>query len=480
MGNVNPVAARLHDLVARRVVPPLHFASRVMRPGFRPAAIHFRDGLRFRAGAVGWSEERRREWILGRLREAVRRAAAIPFHAERFAAAGFDPRADFSFADYATLPPLEREEVREAGRALVSPDVPAAQIRKDATGGSTGTPTTIWTGPRERGWRESGIEHYMRRIGLPAGSRVGMLWGHHLDPIARSSVRERAQDWIRNLRWYDCLRLSDEVLAGYHRELQAWRPDALVCYASSLAALADAAAAAGDRPAYPKRAFVTGAEKVFAHQRERIEAVYGKPVVERYGARDVGLIAFQSGAPRMDDPHRLDFEVDWANAFVEPETEGDTASILVTKLNADAMPMLRYRIGDVARFPAGARPGEPATRLLEVIGRDVDRVWLPDGRWMNGLAFPHLLKDFPIEDFQVVQGADYAVEVRVVASPAWTDAAGERIASIVRANVPGLPVAVRTVDSIPRTKANKWQPVVTAVRGGRASAVLADSETVGT
>ena len=303
MGNVNQVAAHLHDLVARRVVPPLHFASRMVRPGFRPAAVHFRDGLRFRADAVGWSEERRREWILGRLREAVRRAAALPFYADRFAAAGFDPRADFSFADYAALPPLEREEVREAGRALISPDVPSAQVRKDATGGSTGTPTTIWTGPRERGWRESGIEHFMRRIGLPAGSRIGMLWGHHLDPIARSSVRERAQDWIRNMRWYDCLRLSDEVLAGYHEELQDWRPEALVCYASSLAALAEAAA--GDTPAYPKRAFVTGAEKVYAAQRERIEAVYGKPVVERYGARDIGLIAFQVNAPRMDAVERL-------------------------------------------------------------------------------------------------------------------------------------------------------------------------------
>ena len=121
--------------------------------------MSFWEGLEFRTQAEGWDEARKLEWILRQLRAVVRRAGReTAFYREHFTKAGFDPDAAFGFEDFARLPIVDREDVRVAGNRMFGAAVPAAQIAKDSTGGTSGAPTQIRTGPRERGWRESGME----------------------------------------------------------------------------------------------------------------------------------------------------------------------------------------------------------------------------------------------------------------------------------------------------------------------------------
>ncbi|HYG08453.1 MAG TPA: hypothetical protein VD835_00635, partial [Pyrinomonadaceae bacterium] len=150
--------------------------------------------------------------------------------------------------------------------------------------------------------------------------------------------------------------------------------------------------------------------------------------------------------------------------LVEPETDGEESSILITKLHADGMPMLRYRVGDVGRFPRASRPGHPAFVLHEVLGREADRIWLPDGRWITGLQMPHMLKDYPVREFMFLQRPDYSVELQVIPQNNFGEDARRSILETVEANLPGLPVSLALVQSIPRTKANKLRPVVSEVK----------------
>jgi phenylacetate-CoA ligase len=442
------------------LVPSFHRAYRWARPATRAAVSHFWQGLEFRKQTLDWPDDRKRDWMLERLRDTLRRAdRETAFYRQWFAEAAFDPHANFTFEDFARLPILDRDDIRRAGARMISDAVPVEQLRKDATGGSSGVPTEIRTGPRERGWRESGMEHFMRRIGLPAGVRTALLWGHHLDPMQRDTLREKARDWLVNVRPFDCLRLSPDVLQRYHAEMDALRPACIVAYASALAALAEHLHERGITPRYPTMRVVTGAEKLLPHQRAIVERVFRCPVHERYGGRDVSLMGFQ-----MDVPSRLDFETDWSALLIEPETAGGISPVIVTKLQADAMPMIRYRVGDVADFGAGGRPGHPSFRLLSVVGRETDRVHLPGGAWMDGLSFPHLMKDFPIREFQIHQRTDYSVTIRVVPASAFGDRAEHDILQIVRANLPQVRVELERVDEIPRTASNKRRPVISDVR----------------
>jgi phenylacetate-CoA ligase len=456
----------VHELLSSKLLLPLTRAQRLARASRRPALRAFYEGMRFRQQSAAWSVDERRAWMLERLRHTLRRAAVeTVFYRDLFARVGFDPQTDFSFDDFARLPVLERDHIRQAGRALISNAVPANQLRKDSTGGSTGEPTHVWLGAEELGWRESALEYAMQRIGAPTGTATGYLWGHHLDPVGRETWRERYHDFESNVRWFDCFRLSADTLARYHAEFTRWRPRCIIAYASALAALAEFVLSENIEPNYPTSCFVTGAEKLLPAQRESIERAFpARALHERYGSRDVGIMGFQ-----FEPAHTHDFEVDWQNVLVEPETTDAESSILITKLHADAMPMLRYRVGDVGRFSSESKPGPPAFALQEVLGREADRIWLPDGRWITGLQMPHMLKDYPVREFMFLQRPDYSIELQVIPQNNFGEDSRRSILEKVEANLPGLRVSIALVESIPRTKANKLRPVVSEVKRAEGS-----------
>jgi len=461
---MSSINRKARDLLSLKLLLPLSQLRQVVGPLRRAVQTAYCEGLRFRWEASRWQPEQKLEWVLRRLRQTARRACReTQYYRELFDRIGFDPQADFSFEDFARLPVLEREDVQRAGNELISTAVPAGQLRKDATGGSTGTPTEVWLGPEEAGWRESGIEYYMQRIGAKSGTRIGALWGHHLDPVGSTKLRDRYHEFVTNRRWFDCFRLSPEVFDRYHRELEDWRPACLLAYAGALGHFAEHLSERGHRPNYPTRSLVTGAEKLMPHHRELIESVFGRPVHERYGSRDAGGIGFQT------DPARsLDYEIDWTNVLIEPETEepeaqGTGSGILVTKLHADGMPMLRYRVGDAGRFPAGSKPGHPAFALEEVVGRLMDRVWLRDGRWIHAIQLPHLMKDYPVREFMLTQHSDYSVTVQIAPKAGFEAGSQQQIENTLRANLPGLSLSIELVEQVPRTKANKWRPVTSFV-----------------
>ena len=450
----------IRETVSRRVLLPAGRLRRRVHPGRRQVEAAYARGMSERAALQNLGLEQRRDWVLNRLRRVLRHAAdQIPYYREVFNRTGFDPRVDFSFDDFGKLPVLERDHVRTAGDDLISKQIPRELLIKDATGGSTGTPTEIWVGPEESGWRESALEYPMRRIGVPTGVSTALFWGHNLDPINRDSLRDRFHDFEMNRRWFDSFRLSADVLEKYHREFEDWKPACIIAYASAAGHLAEYILERGYQANYPTRCFVTGAEKLLPAHRAAIVEAFNRPVHERYGSRDAGLMAFQY------DPERtLDFEVDWVNVLVEPESNDPLSPILITKLHADAMPMLRYRIGDVGRFPEGSRPGHPAFVLHEIAGREGARLWLPDGRWLMSQELPHMLKDYPVREFMCVQRADYSVQIQIVPRNGFSEENKQRILDTMGVNLPGLELSILMVEEIPRTAANKWQPVVSEVK----------------
>lgn len=453
------LVGRIHDSLSLHVLTPFSRLQRLVRPATRPSLRAFYNGLRFRNEVSVWSYEQRSEWMLKRLRYTVRHAyEQTVFYRELLQAINFDPYTDFGFSEFALLPVLSREDVHQAGTKLLAHSLPSDQIRRDTTGGSTGVPTEVWLGPNERGWRDSGMEYWFENLGVPEGSRTALLWGHHLDPQANDTIRERYQAFVSNIRWFDSLRLSTETLEAYHQELERWRPACIIAYASALGHLAEHVLAKNYRPSYPTRCLITGGEKLWSRHRLLIEQAFGRPVHERYGSRDAGCLGVQ-----LHPAHTLDYTLDWANTLVEPEFCDSESPILITKLQADAMPMLRYRIGDIGRFPGDSRPGHPTFTLHDVMGRVADRISLPNGNWVSGLEVPHLLKDYPVREFLFLQRRDYSVELQVVPQSDFDEENLRSIRDMLTANLPGLSIQIKLTNSVGRTKSNKWRPVVSEV-----------------
>jgi phenylacetate-coenzyme A ligase PaaK-like adenylate-forming protein len=102
--------------------------------------------------------------------------------------------------------------------------------------------------------------------------------------------------------------------------------------------------------------------------------------------------------------------------------------------------------------------------LQGVLGRELDRLWLPDGKWISGAQFPHLLKSFAVREFMLVQASNYDVELQIVPKNGFDAAQQRQVLQTIQANLEDVPVTLKMVGSIERTRANKWRPVVSEVR----------------
>src|SRR5215470_9590042 len=144
------LSAKTHDLFSSGVYLPLSRLQRWLHPSRRAAMLACYEGMKLRRETTNWSADRKRDWMLSRLRFSLRRAyAGTAYYREHFDRVGFDPNSEFNFDDFAKLPALERGDIRNAGRDLISRTIPREQLQRDSTGGSTGEPTEIWLGPEE-------------------------------------------------------------------------------------------------------------------------------------------------------------------------------------------------------------------------------------------------------------------------------------------------------------------------------------------
>src|SRR5262245_58839371 len=109
------------DWLSIKALMPSLYLLHMIRTSISPGRAVFFEGLRVRRGAAHLILDRKREWILQQLRFSLRRPyRETVYYRELFDQIGFDPRADFSFEDFSRLPALSREDVRRAGRRLIS------------------------------------------------------------------------------------------------------------------------------------------------------------------------------------------------------------------------------------------------------------------------------------------------------------------------------------------------------------------------
>src|SRR5262249_20889196 len=122
-----------------------------------------------------------------------------------------------------------------------------------------------------------------------------------------------------------------------------------------------------------------------ANDRRLLEQVFGCPVFDRYGCREVSVIASECSAHTglHVNAECLYLEIETADG---PADAGEIGSILVTDLLNRAMPLIRYRIGDLGAWAAGDCPcGRGLPRLAALHGRSTDFLVGSDGRLVSGV-----------------------------------------------------------------------------------------------
>ncbi len=340
------------------------------------------------------------------------------------------------------------------------------------TSGSTGSPMTFYRSPAQESW----FWALRFRIWHWAGYRPG-------DPYLTINLNPRRQ-WKKRLqdRLFRCSYLtfnadnqdSRRIVERLRRRRHPIRH--LNGFASSLYVLAEHMLAGGIENPGVEGVTATG-DTLNPVYRQAVEAAFGRRVLDYYGAGGEGLhLASQC----RDSGTR--YHVHPENALLEilgedgPAPPGVPGRVVVTQLDNDAMPLLRYDLEDVAvAAPAGARcPCGRTLPLLERLeGRAADLIWTAAGTALVPHFFVVLFKNLQqIDRYQVVQDRPEAIRVRLVARPG---ADRRAIESAVRQAVDAasrgaLSTGFEWVDAIPLSGAGKRRLVISAVSRARLAA----------
>ena len=309
----------------------------------------------------------RRSLQLERLRESVRWAVDhVAFHRTRIADARLD-----RLEDLRQLPFTRTSDLREHypfGLFAVPRD---AIVRIHASSGTKGKPTVVgYTRNDLDVWRE-----VMARLMVAAGARpghmlhVGFGYGLFTGGLGFHDGAERIGMAV--------VPVSSGNTARQQLLLQDFRPDGICGTPSFMLHVGESMQAAGGRPdGLGIRYGMFGAEPWSEGLRAALERMWGCPAYDIYGLSEItgpgvaGECEARDGLHVMDD-HFLPEIVDPATG--EPRPEGAEGELVLTTLTKRALPMLRYRTGDITALThAPCRCGRTSARIARFKGRADD------------------------------------------------------------------------------------------------------------
>jgi phenylacetate-CoA ligase len=406
-----------------------------------------------------WSGEQFRAYQESKLRELFKAAANSSYYREIFSEAKITNE-ESPFAALARLPFLPKETLRTRAKDLLTQNPVPKGTLIQKTSGTTGIPIEFYytpefhalelAVPEARNLNWAGVNYRDRRVML--GVRKVCRFDQKQPPFWRFSP-------VEDMAYASIYHLSPEFLPAYLEFLRSYKPKVIMGYPSALQTIAQYALAHNDFPA-PANGVFTTSETVTAQAREAIEEAWQCRVHDRYGAVDGCVFASQCeyGRYHLSPEVGIVEIVDREGKQCQPEEMGE---VICTGLQNTLQPLIRYRIGDVARWAANQTcECKRQMPILEAIeGRFEDICYTPDGRQM--LRFDTVFKGVHnICEAQVIQERPNLFLLKVVPTDGFNEEDAQRLLNNMRLHVGDVRTHVETVSSIARSSSGKFRAVV--------------------
>ena len=349
---------------------------------------------------------------LGNLRRLLAFAGArVPYYYDLFQEIGFDPAGLQSLDDLRLIPTLDKETVRANGGRLI-PEGYSEPIRMAHTSGTTGKGLHLVLSLEADQRSYACMWFHYGWSGIKRGDRVATFAGH---PVARADTLKPpfwVRDYIDNEMLFSSQHMTPQTLPLYTDVLAEFQPVLIRGYPSSVYLLALYLLESGRDDIHPKAVY-TSSETLMDFQRAAIEEAFGCKSYSFYGnaERSAHILQCEYGNFHIQPQFGVVEVLTPEGALAEP---GQTGEMVCTSLISLAMPLIRYRIGDIA--VAASRPcpcGRGGSILSQIVGRVDDIIVTPDGRHVGRLD--HAFRDMlHVKEAQIVQEDINSILVRVV------------------------------------------------------------------
>lgn len=326
---------------------------------------------------------------------AKRRSKIVQFHLENNSFYR-DLCKDKNVENWNDLPVLSKADLQQPLSQRLSAGYVEKNTFVNKTSGSSGTPFIF---------AKDKFSHAM------TWANIILIFGeHHIDFNSDFQARfygipkdflgnkkERLKDFLSNRFRFSVFDLSDAALENILKKFKQNKFTYINGYTSSIVLFAKFLEAKNIilKEICPtlKACFVTS-EMLFESDKTLMEKQFNIPVINEYGASELGIIAFQN----QNDQWCVNTEtlfVEILDDANQPVSNGKEGKIVVTSLDNKAHPFIRYEIGDRGILDESSTAKKPI--LKQLVGRTNDFTLLPSGKKAAGLTFYYITKSI-IED----------------------------------------------------------------------------------
>lgn len=322
------------------------------------------------------SRSRLEKLQMERLQQTLARCMRIPFYKQRFAACGLRPEDIRTLDDVRKLPFTTKQDLRDNYPFGLSAVPLEEVVRLHSSSGTTGTPTVILHTQHDLDEWANAVARCLYMVGLRKGdifqnsSGYGMFTGglgfqYGAERLGMLTVPAAAGNTKRQIKF-----ITDFGTTALH---------AIPSYAGRLYEVMEEMGIDPRRDTR-LRTLIIGAEPHSDEQRRRIEQMLGVKAYNSFGMSEMcgPGVAFecqeQNGLHIWEDYYIVEI-ID--PDTLEPVPEGEVGELVLTTINREAMPLLRYRTRDLTRILPGECPcGRHHKRLDRMKGRSDDMIIL--------------------------------------------------------------------------------------------------------
>lgn len=313
---------------------------------------------------------------LERLQKTVEHCMNSPFYKKRFEEIGMTPQDIQSLDDLQRIPFTTKQDLRD-NYPFGLASVPLEKtVRLHSSSGTTGNPTVILHTQKDLDEWANAVARCLHMVGLRPGdvfqnsSGYGMFTGglgfqYGAERLGMLTVPAAAGNTKRQLKF-----ITDFGTTALH---------AIPSYVTRMYEVMEEMGMDPRRDTKLKT-LVIGAEPHSEEQRRRIEEMMGVKAYNSFGMSEMcgPGVAFecqeQNGLHIWEDYYIVE--------IIDPDTlqpvpEGEVGELVLTTINREAMPLLRYRTRDLTRILPGECPcGRHHKRLDRMKGRSDDMIIL--------------------------------------------------------------------------------------------------------
>lgn len=378
--------------------------------------------------------------------ETVRIAhAEVPFYRELYDTCGVSPADIRGLADLPRLPIVTKRMLRAAFPARCTRST-GYRWADYTTSGSTGTPFAVRV--------DNDSMSRARALMFLRALFGGYVIGEPLLMAGTSPDRGRLKafkDLVLRVEYISTYDMTPRTLDRCLETMDCKRIKHLGGQGQGLYMIAKRANEVGYNR--PLASCLSWGSILLPEYREAIRQAFACCVTDSYGIGEG--IQIGSQCPECgDDFHQFSQHV--AVEFCrdgEPVPRGERGEIILTRLDAGTMPLIRYQVGDVGSqsLAEDCACGRTLPRIGPVAGRTSDIIVTPAGNQLIVHFFTSLFgKVRSIASFQIQQECEGGVHVLIVPRPEFKEEDWLQLRDqIQRKGDPDLDITMETVDEIP-------------------------------